>query len=109
MNGIDRRAFLIAAPTVGLAAAVAAETVAPMSPEEQIAYHKAELFRLLAESVPEGTELDSLNIALKRGGRGFAVMQARYIGDTSRGYPFFQSDCYGKWEIYVGPDTAIAV
>lgn len=96
---MNRRNFLRAAPAVGLSGLlVGAEAVAAvqLSRDEQIAHHKAELFRLLGETVPEGAVLTSamVHIAL---GRNFDILQAKPAGSRS-GYPLYQGDHAGGWD-----------
>lgn len=101
---INRRHLLTAVPAAGFAAlavgAVPVEAACAMQVEaaptraEQIAHHRAELFRLFAEEVPEGAELTGLTAIIDRSGMDFEILSARdevstYVRDHSGAWSRF--------------------
>ncbi|RWR08519.1 hypothetical protein [Paenirhodobacter populi] len=75
---INRRDLLTAALAAPLTAVPAVAVAAKvMTRDEQIAHHKAELFRLFSTQVPDGTELTGVTIMLERNGLDFNVLSAR--------------------------------
>ena len=58
--------------------AVPAVAVAKVMPrDEQIAHHKAELFRLFAEQVPDGAKLSGFTLMLDTSGADISILSAQ--------------------------------
>ncbi|SOC08532.1 hypothetical protein SAMN05877809_104320 [Rhodobacter sp. JA431] len=73
---LPRRSFLAALAPLGALAVASPAIARTMTREEQIEHHKSALFRLYAETVPEGTELQ--NFMMDYSPRGeFYQMNAR--------------------------------
>lgn len=101
---MKRRNLLTAALAAPLAAvpAVAAAAKA-MTRDEQIAHHKAELFRLFSEQVPDGTELTGVTIMLEKNGSDFNILSAR---DEQA---FYTCGHDGRWSKSLRKDKARAL
>lgn len=98
---LPRRSFLAAAPMGALAAASPAIAQA-MTREDLIEHHKAELFRLLGETTPEGTMLQHYLVDYDPP-RQSLIMVAKRPERTGHNDPFwFFSTLGGAWEYHEG-------
>ncbi|SOB98820.1 hypothetical protein SAMN05877809_102340 [Rhodobacter sp. JA431] len=101
---MKRRDFFFSAPALALAPLGALALASPaiaqtMTREEQIEHHKAELFRLYAETVPEGTVLRSLMMDCEPGTRQFVSMIASGADQHWQNDPFWHfSTLENEWE-----------
>lgn len=83
---MKRRNLLTAALAAPVLAVPAVAVANVITLDEQIAHHKAELFRLFAEQVPDGTKLSGFTLMVDTSGVDFSILtardeQARYLRD----------------------------